>query len=101
MRAIMRGARHVLPARAVADFSYRVPRASGNGWLAVGDAGGVIDPLFSTRFPLAVKVADPRGPAGVGMRAGGGGSPASLGPGRSAPTTGAPTRTQPVLRCYA
>jgi flavin-dependent dehydrogenase len=58
MRAIMGGARQVFPAQAVADFSYRVPRASGNGWLAVGDAGGFIDPLFSTGFHLAVKGAD-------------------------------------------
>lgn len=55
LRAITGGARQVFPARAVADFSYRVPRASGNGWLAVGDAGGFIDPLFSTGFHLAVK----------------------------------------------
>jgi flavin-dependent dehydrogenase len=58
MRDIMAGSRQVFPAQAVADFSYRVPRASGNGWLAVGDAGGFIDPLFSTGFHLAVKGAD-------------------------------------------
>ena len=54
----MSGAKQVFRAEAMADFSYRVPRASGNGWLAVGDAGGVIDPLFSTGFHLAVKGAD-------------------------------------------
>jgi flavin-dependent dehydrogenase len=58
MRAIMRNARQVFPAQAVADFSYRVPQASGPGWLAVGDAGGFVDPLFSTGFHLAVKGAD-------------------------------------------
>ena len=58
MRAIMSGARPAFAAQAVADFSYRVPRASGNGWLAIGDAGGFIDPLFSTGFHLAVKGAD-------------------------------------------
>jgi flavin-dependent dehydrogenase len=58
MRAIMGHARAAFPAQAVADFSYRVTRASGNGWLAVGDAGGFIDPLFSTGFHLAVKGAD-------------------------------------------
>jgi flavin-dependent dehydrogenase len=58
MRDIMAGSRQVFPAQAVADFSYRVPQASGNGWLAVGDAGGFIDPLFSTGFHLAVKGAD-------------------------------------------
>jgi flavin-dependent dehydrogenase len=58
MRDIMTGSRQVFAAQAVADFSYRVPEASGNGWLAVGDAGGFIDPLFSTGFHLAVKGAD-------------------------------------------
>jgi flavin-dependent dehydrogenase len=58
MREIMAGSKQVFPARAAADFSYRVPRASGNGWLCVGDAGGFIDPLFSTGFHLAVKGAD-------------------------------------------
>ncbi|MDF2693529.1 MAG: FAD-binding protein [Labilithrix sp.] len=41
-------------AAAAADFSYRVRSMSGNGWLAVGDAGGFIDPLFSTGVHLAV-----------------------------------------------
>ncbi|HMJ57180.1 MAG TPA: NAD(P)/FAD-dependent oxidoreductase [Polyangiaceae bacterium] len=55
MRDIMRGAKQVFPARAAADFSYRVAEASGNGWLCVGDAAGFIDPLFSTGFHLAVR----------------------------------------------
>src|SRR5262249_48394585 len=55
MRAIMRGAKQVFPARAAADFSYRVRRPSRDGWLSVGDAAGFIDPLFSTGFHLAVK----------------------------------------------
>src|SRR6185436_15463916 len=55
MRDIMRGARKVFPARAAADFSYRVAEASGDGWLSVGDAAGFIDPLFSTGFHLAVR----------------------------------------------
>jgi flavin-dependent dehydrogenase len=58
MRSIMEGSRQVFAAQAAADFSYRVPRASGNGWLALGDAGGFIDPLFSTGFHLAVQGAD-------------------------------------------
>lgn len=41
-------------AEAVADFSYRVRSMSGDGWLAVGDAGGFIDPLFSTGVHLAM-----------------------------------------------
>ncbi len=41
-------------AEATADFSYRVRATSGDGWLAVGDAGGFIDPLFSTGAHLAM-----------------------------------------------
>jgi flavin-dependent dehydrogenase len=41
-------------ARATADFSYRVRELVGEGWLAVGDAGGFIDPLFSTGAHLAM-----------------------------------------------
>ena len=55
MQDIMRGAKEVFPARAAADFSYRVSEASGDGWLSVGDAAGFIDPLFSTGFHLAVR----------------------------------------------
>ena len=55
MRDIMRGSTQVFPARAAADFSYRVAEASGAGWLSVGDAAGFIDPLFSTGFHLAVR----------------------------------------------
>lgn len=39
---------------ATADFSYRVSATTGDGWLAVGDAGGFIDPLFSTGAHLAM-----------------------------------------------
>lgn len=41
-------------ARASADYSYRVGDLVGPGWLAIGDAGGFIDPLFSTGVHLAV-----------------------------------------------
>ncbi len=41
-------------ARATADFSYRVRELTGEGWIAVGDAGGFIDPLFSTGAHLAM-----------------------------------------------
>jgi flavin-dependent dehydrogenase len=58
VRDVMARATEVFPARAMADFSYRVMRLHGPGWLAVGDAAGFIDPLFSTGFHLAVKGAD-------------------------------------------
>ena len=38
----------------MADFSYRVRDLAGPGWIAVGDAGGFIDPLFSTGAHLAM-----------------------------------------------
>jgi flavin-dependent dehydrogenase len=41
------------PGFAQADFSYRVREMSGDGWLAIGDAGGFIDPLFSTGVHIA------------------------------------------------
>ena len=41
-------------ARATADFSYRVRDLFGKGWVAIGDAGGFIDPLFSTGAHLAM-----------------------------------------------
>lgn len=41
-------------AEATADFSYRVKTLTGPGWVAVGDAGGFIDPLFSTGAHLAM-----------------------------------------------
>ncbi len=41
-------------ARAAADFSYRVRELAGEGWVAIGDAGGFIDPLFSTGAHLAM-----------------------------------------------
>lgn len=38
----------------LADYSYRVGTIRGPGWLAVGDASGFIDPLFSTGVHLAI-----------------------------------------------
>jgi flavin-dependent dehydrogenase len=52
------GAERQAPARALADFSYRIDQLTGDGWLFVGDAGGFLDPLFSTGAHLAIKGAD-------------------------------------------
>src|SRR5262249_52751136 len=41
--------------RAAADFSYRVGEIVGDGWLALGDASGFVDPLFSTGVHLALR----------------------------------------------
>jgi flavin-dependent dehydrogenase len=40
--------------RATSDFSFRVGPMRGDGWLAIGDAAGFIDPLFSTGVHLAM-----------------------------------------------
>jgi flavin-dependent dehydrogenase len=55
MRRLMEGATPVFEARAAADFSYRVGEIVGDGWLAVGDASGFVDPLFSTGVHLALR----------------------------------------------
>jgi flavin-dependent dehydrogenase len=47
-------ARQLWPAGSTADFSFKVRDLSGDGWLAVGDSGGFIDPLFSTGAHLAM-----------------------------------------------
>ena len=47
-------ARQRWPARSTADFSFRVRDLCGDGWLAVGDSGGFIAPLFSTGAHLAM-----------------------------------------------
>ncbi len=53
-RRFLEGAEQLWPARATADFSFRVRDLAGDGWLAVGDSGGFIDPLFSTGAHLAM-----------------------------------------------
>ena len=54
MTRLMAGAEALWPPRAAADFSYRVARSFGDGWVTVGDAGGFIDPLFSTGVHIAM-----------------------------------------------
>jgi flavin-dependent dehydrogenase len=53
-RRFLANAEQLWPAKATADFSLRVSDLAGDGWLAVGDAGGFIDPLFSTGAHLAM-----------------------------------------------
>jgi flavin-dependent dehydrogenase len=52
-RMLARAERLFAP-RATSDFSFRVRRMCGNGWIALGDAAGFIDPLFSTGAHLAM-----------------------------------------------
>jgi flavin-dependent dehydrogenase len=53
MRRLLANAKQMAPVRAIADYSYRVDRYGGNGWVMVGDGAGFIDPLFSTGAHLA------------------------------------------------
>ena len=52
---LLAGAEKLWPARAAADYSYRVKETFGNHWLMVGDAGGFIDPLFSSGVHIAMR----------------------------------------------
>lgn len=53
---LLEGAEAIWPkARAAADYSYRVGRTFGDGWLMVGDAGGFVDPLFSSGAHIAMR----------------------------------------------
>lgn len=53
-RLLARAEREWPNARAAADYSYRVGRPYGEGWIALGDAGGFIDPLFSSGVHIAI-----------------------------------------------
>ncbi len=54
IQKLVEGATQLWPAQATADFSFRVGDLAGDGWLSVGDAGGFIDPLFSTGGHVAM-----------------------------------------------
>jgi flavin-dependent dehydrogenase len=51
---MLRTATRLFAPRATADFSFRARTLRGEGWLSIGDAGGFIDPLFSTGAHLAM-----------------------------------------------
>lgn len=57
-RDFLANATRLRPVGALADFSYRIDQLAGDGWLFVGDAGGFLDPLFSTGAHLAIQGAD-------------------------------------------
>ena len=54
-RLNMKQAQRLSEPTATADFSYRCARICGPGWLALGDAAGFVDPLFSSGVHLAVR----------------------------------------------
>ena len=49
------GAKRVEPFRAAKEYTYRSKRASGDGWVLVGDAFGFLDPHYSSGVLLALK----------------------------------------------
>ena len=54
MSKLTAGGKRIAPVRAAADYSFRVEKLAGDGWLVVGDAAGFLDPLFSTGAHLAM-----------------------------------------------
>ena len=51
-------AKRLAPATAIQNFSYRVKHRAGDGYCMVGDAGGFLDPIFSTGVFLATTTAE-------------------------------------------
>ena len=43
------------PVSVMKDFSYRIDRMAGDGWIAIGDAFSFIDPVYSSGVFLALK----------------------------------------------
>ena len=54
MTRLTAGAVRIAPVRAAADYSFRVEKLAGDGWIVLGDAAGFLDPLFSTGAHLAM-----------------------------------------------
>jgi flavin-dependent dehydrogenase len=52
------GARRVTPIHTAANFSYRIVPTVGNRYLAVGDATGFVDPIFSAGVFIAMRSAE-------------------------------------------
>jgi flavin-dependent dehydrogenase len=48
------GSARTRPVGSVGDFQYRLRRLAGDGWVAIGDAGAFLDPVFSTGVHLAM-----------------------------------------------
>jgi len=48
------GSERIRPLEAAADFQYRVRPIAGDGWVVIGDAGGFVDPVFSSGVHLAM-----------------------------------------------
>jgi flavin-dependent dehydrogenase len=53
-RLAMEGAERVLPFLVEGDFSYRMRRIAGDGWMLIGDAARFVDPIFSSGVSVAL-----------------------------------------------
>lgn len=58
VRERLKDARRTMPVQAESDYSYGVAEIVGDGWLAVGDAAGFLDPIFSSGVFLAMATAE-------------------------------------------
>jgi flavin-dependent dehydrogenase len=54
----LRGAPQTRPVEVTADFQYRLRELAGDGWVAIGDAGAFLDPVFSSGVHLAMTGAE-------------------------------------------
>jgi FADH2 O2-dependent halogenase len=54
-RHILKGAERVKPYYIEGDYSYKIDRFSGPGWLLVGDAARFVDPIFSSGVSVAMR----------------------------------------------
>jgi flavin-dependent dehydrogenase len=67
----LRGATRTRPVEAAADFQYRLRELAGDGWVAIGDAGAFLDPVFSSGVHLAMTGAERASDAATRALAGG------------------------------
>ena len=54
VRERLKDARRLMPVQAESDFSYDVRQIVGDGYVAIGDAAGFLDPIFSSGVFLAM-----------------------------------------------
>lgn len=54
LQKLLEGASQIFPPGAVADFTFLSNEPTGNSWVALGDAAGFIDPLFSSGAHVAM-----------------------------------------------
>jgi len=54
-RHILNGAERVKPYYIEADYSYKIDRFTGPGWMLVGDAARFVDPIFSSGVSVAMR----------------------------------------------